>query len=377
MTSLAEYYQHFRYGEQDQHKSRRYSPDLLTTTIQTEIPTDPSVVWGADFAGFYDGIVNWKVFKERGGRFACIKIADGTIKAKYADENVAGAKAEGLGIIGYCWLYPNRYISGTRQAEAWWNISKNMGLNFLAIDFEWTKWMGRPANPDSSDLWGASEPLRKLIGSYPFIYSARGYMDQYFNHDPKWKDYPFWIAQYGVPQPDPVLPWGDQWTIWQVSNTWPGSELGVDPNWSRSEDGDLFNGTVEKFETMFVISPPSPGGSMQYQVVWSKGASVRPQPNTGGVVMKVLAMGTVVDVSQDGIPDSSDPTNINKKWVKLSDGSGGYAASDYPDSTNIPQQRMKLVDVPPPPPGHVVTVNINAMIDGQAYGADNIPLSPK
>lgn len=89
---------------------------------------------------------------------------------------------------------------------------------------------------------------------------------------------------------------------------------------------------------------------MDYKVVWTNGASVRPQPNTGGSASRVLSYGQIVAMSQDQIPDSSDPTDVNKRWAKLADGSG-YVATDYPDSMNTPRQRMALVTVTPPPSG--------------------------
>lgn len=371
MTAVNEHLHHLLWGEQDRRRNRPLMLDLVAAP--SAIPTDPSVVWGIDISGFYDGIVNWPIARARGCRFAVVKIADGTVKCRYVDENVAGAQAAGLLVGGYYWLYPNDKISGNAQAQAWWRIGKSLGLAFHWIDFEWTRWMGRPANPNSGDLWGAGEPFRLLAGQYPAIYSAPGYLAQYFNHDPKWVPYPFAVAQYGVLKPDPINPWGEAYTWWQQSDQWPGSELGVDPAASQAEDGDLFNGTVEQFNIRFGSAPapepppPQPGGSMQYTVVWSDGVNVRPGPNTGGAVVKVLPNGTVVDVVLDQIPDSWDSGNLNKRWVQLADGSG-YSASDYPDSSGLPKQRMKLVSAPPPGAQEFfATVNLTDPVSGKVY----------
>lgn len=277
MTSVAEVYNHWRYGEQKREYNRRSqgitvrqhsltSPEsVFQTVISTTIPTDPAVIWGCDFAGVYDGTPDMDVFKKRGGRFVYFKAADGTIKAKWIDQNVANAQAQGLVTGAYFWLYKNIRISGSAQAKAWWNIVKGMGLDFECIDFEWTSWNGKPDNPNTGDLWGALDPLQQLTGRLAYIYSASGYLAQYFNHSDQFKKNPFIAAQYGVITPDSVLPWGaNGHTIHQITDRWPGGELGVDKYASTAEDGDIFNGDEVKFHIMFPqnTSTPSPNPPM-------------------------------------------------------------------------------------------------------------------
>jgi hypothetical protein len=123
--------------------------------------------------------------------------------------------------------------------------------------------------------------------------------------------------------------------------------------------------------------PQNNGGNMQYKAVWSKGVSVRRSPSTSQTSIRTIAYGTIVDVTQNNIPDSDDPTNENKRWVKLTD--GNYAASDYPDGYGVPKARMELVGGTPPPPSeppaseaHTIVVDFaggitTVTVDGQAY----------
>ncbi len=92
---------------------------------------------------------------------------------------------------------------------------------------------------------------------------------------------------------------------------------------------------------------------MQYKVVWSKGASIRPAPNTGGSSISTLVYGQVFDVLQDNIADTTDPNNVLKRWLKVAN---GYVASDYPDSLGNPAVRCQLVNAPPPSGTYTVTL---------------------
>src|SRR5258707_2961288 len=184
----------------------------------TFFPIDYGRTWGGDFSGDYDGVIDWVKFYAAGGRFAFIKAVNGTIPTKYFAQNWANAKAAGVLRAAYFWLYKNQYISGTAQAKAWAKaIQGDPGELPGMIDFEWTSWMGKPANPDASDLWGAAIPFEQLVGRKPMIYSAPGYTAQYLNAAAVWATYPLVVAQYQVPQPYAIAPWGNAWTFWQAA----------------------------------------------------------------------------------------------------------------------------------------------------------------
>src|SRR5512138_2157162 len=189
----AERWQHQFYGEQNRARNWPLTPPtpapslprpgggrLLPDPILTGIPAvDSGVVWGADFSGHWDGMPDMQRLKERGARFVYIKAADGTIKARFLQENVANAKAAGLVVGGYFWLYRHARISCISQANAWWNTVKDLGLDFHVVDFEWTRWRGKLDNPTTFDLRLAVDAFHDVSGNVLWIYTAPGYADQY------------------------------------------------------------------------------------------------------------------------------------------------------------------------------------------------------
>jgi GH25 family lysozyme M1 (1,4-beta-N-acetylmuramidase) len=52
---------------------------------------------------------------------------------------------------------------------------------------------------------------------------------------------PLWIAHWGVPQPGPLDPWGDDWMLWQYSShgTVPGVPSTCDTDYFRGSAGDF------------------------------------------------------------------------------------------------------------------------------------------
>lgn len=69
-------------------------------------------------------------------------------------------------------------------------------------------------------------------------------------------------------------------------------------------------------------------------VVWTDGASVKNNPNTGGGALHVFRKDDVFFAS-DIVPDSIDPNNLNKAWAKISEGvyAGKYVAVSYPSAS--------------------------------------------
>ena len=265
MTSLQEFYNHQIYLK-GRGQRRLFKPLSFSAAAPVPAPApsyfqiDTTRTWGADFSGDYDGLIDWQAFYNAGGRFAFIKACDGTIKTSLFDNNWAGAKAAGVLRAPYFWLYPNSCISGGGQARAWWQIVQgDPGELPGMIDFEWTMWLGKQNNPQTNDLYGAAIPYASLAGKNPMIYSAPGYLAQYFVSSPSWTQFPLVIADYGISTPPSVSPWGANWSFWQVANNGQGSLIGVNPNNSKAEDIDYFNGTLTQLQTLAGGNPqPAP-----------------------------------------------------------------------------------------------------------------------
>jgi hypothetical protein len=162
--------------------------------------------------------------------------------------------------------------------------------------------------------------------------------------------------------------------MWQKGTTVVyGPDLGAV---SKEIDFNIFNGDRTLFNRYFLTDyvpvPPEDhegGNVMEYSVVWSQGAAKRTAPHTGtgsvstytGMVVPYL---TRVEVAQENIPDQNDPTNVNKVWVKLTD--GYYVAAKYPDSAGTPRERLvRVTTTPPTDPGNpVITHKIEIFSDG-------------
>ena len=260
MTSLSERWQKLCYGEQDRAENRRragileVAPEAILPSDL--IPSDPSVVWGIDWSGYWNGIPNLNIFKAMGGKFCIIKIADGTSPTMYWRENVLNSQALGLVTGGYFWLYRNARISGGSQARAWWNLVKDLNLDLHVIDYEWTFWAGKQDNPTEADLLGAAEPFEQLSGQAMWIYSAPSYLSENPLHSSARR---LFIAHYGTMTPMTTPPWtAGAYTLHQRSEKWDAVSLGFDANVTNAADGDIFHGTLDQFDDLFGVSDPDP-----------------------------------------------------------------------------------------------------------------------
>lgn len=352
-----------KWGEQKRQTWRYFDsqetayPDVGYPPIPT--PAD-NVVWGVDMSGYWNGIADWQVAADTGCKFAIIKAVDGTVITKNFYENAERAMKAGLVVGAYFWLYRNVRLSGNLQANAWWNAVKSLGLQILMIDFEWTWWGGALDNPSTNDLYGAAIPLEALSGMKPMIYSAPGYLAQYFNHDPMWAAYPFCIAHYGVLKPASVVPWYQNWKMWQLTDRWPGGPLGLDPRVSTASDGDIYNGTEDQFNQEYEVSGGSGTMTQIIQGTVLGTVKIRNAPQGAEFVPpRYLVNGDKIEASEN-----------SAQWLHLTKVNGNPVTDPNEwASAGSSQQYIswKWVDVvvPPPPPPPVsensldVHVNLN------------------
>jgi len=194
----------------------------------------------------WTGVVNMDVMATKTDA-VIIKCLDGTVPSQYFVENYTAAKEKGIKVSAYQWLYPGNKVSTRKQAQTLTDLLKQYPLDFGPfIDFEWTTYGGKPANPGASDLYGMLEYFNGLNGWYPGIYTAKGYWDQYGNAETYWQDKILWVANYGVTSPAVPAPWTN-WTLWQYTPSGPAEEYGVDPAFQKGIDLNRFNGTREEY----------------------------------------------------------------------------------------------------------------------------------
>jgi lysozyme len=305
-----------------------------------------------------------KDFRDEQGRgisFVIIKAS----QHNYADPafavNRAAARAVGLPRAFYHFLdYDGE---GKAQAQFFWNLIKDdPGEGPLIVDFE-------QGSGTFGRLWDFVVELQR-ISKYPadriWIYTGYYYWLDFGPNttaeEMAFIPYRLWLAAY---TDDPFYvkaprPWLTA-TMWQKGTTMIyGPNVGV---LSLEVDYNVFNGDRVLFNRYWNTDydpnnqeqeEPTEGGNfMKYKVVWSKGVAKRTAPHTGTASEStytglVIQYPSEVEVVQDNIPDSLDPTNPDKKWVKFAD--GFFGASRFPDSLGIPRVRMEKIADPDPDP---------------------------
>lgn len=102
------------------------------------------------------------------------------------------------------------------------------------------------------------------------------------------------------------------------------------------------------------------------KVVWTKGATLRPVPNTTKSFFPNRTRNFLDTVNgSELVADSSDPANINKLWMKLLDSS--YIAVRYPDGSGTPQPRVEYNEVGFPPPDPTITSYTATLEDDKTH----------
>lgn len=243
------------------------------------------------------------------------------------------AKLAGLPRGSY-WFYDSR-IDPKQQAELWISLfNGDFGELPLFADFEdnyggafkgWKHW------------YTFIERLKKLAPEKEAaIYTAYNYWLEntisagipaasldYF------KQYPLWIANYGVTKPLFPKPW-THWTFWQFTSNGDGSLYGVESN---NIDLNYFNGDLATFRQRFGLSdahPPEPLPVSKYFRVIVPALKVRSGPGlTYDQVGRILLKEVVEEIDAN-----SDRTWLNIR--KLDKTLTGWSFSAYLQKVSAP-----------------------------------------
>ena len=332
---------------------------------------DPTKTLGIDVS-HWTGIVDWNKAKQAGVKFAIIKAMDGTVPTRYFPENYAGAKSAGILVSAYTWLYKSNVISVGRQARAYYDFLKNYPCDIVpTVDFEWTA----SGNPNYNDLYGFVTPFEDLYGKKPMIYTAKSYWQEYGSTNNYWSNYPLWIAQYKVSKPDFILPWGNNWKIWQFSDRGRGSDFGFPPNGEKMADLNYFNGSVQDLYDWvgLVIEPPiDPPPVDPPPVIITIPATVVVVPS----VNIRSGPGTNYPISQPSKPTGSKVDIYEEKkdsqgntWGRI-DEVGNWCCMIYGGVVYV---RYDSVIVEPPPVENQVTVTANSL-NVRSLNGTNYPI---
>lgn len=216
----------------------------LLTRIQQALPVwdvpDPKYVWGFD-TSFYSGLIDWPTAYAAGVRFAIIKALDGESEDPLFEKNYAGAKAVGMLVGAYQWLYKaTASQSDGGQARKFLSLLADFPCDLPpVVDFEWASTAAQ--NPDAGDLNGWIVPMQAGGFAKPMVYTAPGYAAQYVPTQSVGA-LPLWLAQYRN-SPTVPAPW-TQWKFWQWSANVQGTVYGFPTSGEQAIDFDYWCGTL-------------------------------------------------------------------------------------------------------------------------------------
>jgi len=235
-----------------------------------------------------DKPIDFKKMFDAGMRFVLIKASDAqeaadieTMKWLVGDRNAAQAAGLYTGMYHFAYL-PNsedsEYVIRDAKAQAQkviWRLASLGGYNErdlpLALDLEnncvkknksgvCIKTMSRSMVTLWAETW--LKTIEEKTGRKPFLYSYSQFLEAATSRSESLRQYPLWVAQYGVNPADPIAQPGQratigcfvhswstancssQWQIWQYSSCGIGSKYGVP---SARLDLNVFRGTPENF----------------------------------------------------------------------------------------------------------------------------------
>ncbi|MEM9022809.1 MAG: glycoside hydrolase family 25 protein [Bacteroidota bacterium] len=221
---------------------------------QTQTPTQPqpqpaattstSPPLGIDVS-HYQGQPNWNELRGDGIAFAFAKATGGlTDTDPEFSTNWSNMKAAGIIRGAYHFYYAAD--DPEKQADHFLSAITQLQPGDLppVLDLEEGGVSGTVDKAAyASGVFTWLQKVEKAVGLKPIIYTDPNFSSEYLT-DPKFGNYPLWLAEYG-PEPHVPTAWAATgWTIWQYTAT--GSYNGV----NGDVDHDKFNGTLDELKAM-------------------------------------------------------------------------------------------------------------------------------
>jgi len=276
--------------------------------------------------------------------------------------NQREAKAAGMP-RGFYWYYDNTTEPKAQARKFAEVLNGDYGELPLWADFEnravgnykgWRNW------------YTFLEHLKTLIGGHPIgIYTGPYYWKEntvmvgiptaslnYF------KQYPLWIANYGVLNPSIPAPWSI-WEFWQYTDNGDGTLYGVE---SLNIDLNYFNGDILDFTQRYggvVITPPTEDMTMAWKGTTLDSIPVRTAPD-GGAISPYLAKNT---------PISGDA--VDGTWLHMTAPRIGWVNAGA-GMTKVKWETVTVTPPPPPPPPSTVLTPFTLSVDGHKPFSGNL-----
>ncbi len=213
------------------------------------------LIKGVDIS-IIQGNVDFQALAASGVQFVICRCGVGnSSKDKLYDTNIAKAKAAGLKVMAYNFVYPlppllSQPLRDPKKQAALHVQWANGEL--AACDLEWP-------TPDQWAKWGCSaeqivqwtidylEEYERLSGIRPIVYTYPNFAQNIKLPASFGQKYQLWIASY-TPTPHVPAPWTD-WVLWQDSGGTQKLSNGVPVDTDKAKDLSLWGTTV---------TPPAP-----------------------------------------------------------------------------------------------------------------------
>lgn len=244
-----------------------------------------NLITGFDLSAIRGANINFQAIVNSGASFIINRcgIGNSGIDTLYS-KNIAAAKAVGLNVAAYHFVYPLPTITSqplrdpVKQAQYHFNAA---GGELAACDFEWptsTDWAKWGCSAQQINDWGLTylEEYSRLDGRQMILYTYP-YFVQSVNFSLDYGQYPLWIASYEATPAIPA-PWANVgYSWWQNSGGTqhlPGTSIPVDTDFAK--DLSLWN--VQPAAPVVVAPVAPPPDPVPVPVVVPPPVAPAPQP---------------------------------------------------------------------------------------------------
>jgi lysozyme len=208
------------------------------------------------------GLVDFGWVKDQGFQFVIVKCFTGNDgKDPNYDKNIAGARAAGLKVAAYHFLYPlpadPAHPTRNPKVQAKMHYEAAGDISFVVADLEWPEpanWNKWHVDANFIKQWARTylEEYERLSGKRMLLYTYPAFA-KLLQLEPEFAKYPLWIASYTTTPAIPK-PWMD-WVLWQDGGGTAGHKLtlpnGIPVDSNVAKDLSLWDPPV-------VIPDPSP-----------------------------------------------------------------------------------------------------------------------
>ena len=189
-----------------------FMPSVVLATL---LPSSEPTYFGMDVSS-YQGYINYDAVKAEGIEYVYIKATEGTWETDdYLKYNYENAKRVGMKVGFYHFVRARSEEGAKLEAKYFANAISGMEPDCrLAMDFEIF---------GSLSWWEVNylskiflEETKRLTGKDMVIYSNTSTAENMFSKDLA-KEYPLWVAQYGMPYPEDNGNWSN-WVGFQYTS---------------------------------------------------------------------------------------------------------------------------------------------------------------